>query len=74
MARGAFRIVVDVRWLQIHMRIVAGGAGKVRILGIVAAAVKQTIGLETDIIEATEVWHHRHGVDAAMAGPTEFLR
>jgi hypothetical protein len=44
------------------MRVVAGGAREVRVFGIVAAAGKQTIGLETNIVDAAEIRHHRHGV------------
>lgn len=60
--------------LQIHVRIVAGSTSELRVLGIVAPAVEQTIRLKPDVVDAPEIGHHRHRVYAAMAGAAELLR
>ena len=73
-AGSALRIVNYVSPLQIRMRIVTGDAGEMRILRIVPPAVEQTIGLETNVVDASEVWHHGHRIDTPVTGPAKFLR
>src|SRR5882724_5233216 len=58
---------------QIHVGVVASSTSKPRIFGIVPTAVEQAIRLETHIVDATEVGHHRHGVHCPMARLAKFL-
>src|SRR5437016_2759955 len=74
MAGGALSIVNGVPFFQILVGVVTSSASETCVLGIVAAAVEQAIGLKTHVVDAAEIWHHRHGVHAAMASPAELLR
>src|SRR5205814_1398121 len=56
------------------MGVVASSTSQSRVLGIVAAAVEQTIRLKSYVVDASQVGHHRHGVHTAMASPAELLR
>lgn len=70
----AMRVIAGVLLIQIHVWVVAGGTGQARILSVMAAAVKQSIGLEADITDAAEVRHHGNRIHTTMACPAEFLR
>jgi hypothetical protein len=74
MARGAPRIVGRIFLLQFYVGIMTGCTREAGIIGVVTAAVKETIGLKTHVVDAAQVGHHCDRVDSAVAGPTEFLR
>jgi hypothetical protein len=74
MAGRALSIVGGSSMLQIRVRVVAGSTSELRVLGIVAPAVEQAIRLKPDVVDAPEIGHHRHRIDAPMAGAAELLR
>jgi hypothetical protein len=51
-----------------------GKAAGPRINLIVSPAIKHSIGLKANIVDAALPRHKHHLIEAAMAGPTEFLR
>ena len=60
--------------IQFYVGIVASRAGKMAVIGVVATAQGNTIGLKAHVVDAAEVRHHPYRVRTAMAGSAELLR
>src|SRR5882762_3317260 len=60
--------------IQFQVRIVASGAGKMLVIGAVATAQGNTIGLKAHVVDAPQVGHHPYRVRTAMASSAELLR
>ena len=60
--------------IQVRVWIVASGAGKMLVIGIVPTAQGNAIGLESYIINPSKIGHHSYGIGTAMAGSAELLR
>lgn len=74
MTNGAFGIGISRLLRQVNVRVVAGGAGKAGVVGVVTATPGKPVGLKSNIHSATQIRHHPQGVSAAMACAAEFLR
>ena len=69
-----FRVVKSGCVLQLPVRIVTRKTTDPRIVCVMTAAVKHSIRLKTNIVNPSLPRHDHHLIEAAMAGPTEFLR
>src|SRR5262249_24985444 len=72
MARQAFRVVEGRVLLERFVRVMAGGAAYAAVI-LITLPVKNTVGLETDVIQ-THVFQRGDLAGPAMAGGAEILR
>ena len=69
----AFRVIESRVALQLVVRVMTGNTTDPRI-ALVSPAIKNSVGLKTDVVEAALSWHDHYLVEAVVAGAAEFLR
>ena len=74
MARRALWIIGGIVLPQFHMGIMTSGAGEPPVVGVVAATVEEAVWLKADVVNTTQIRHHRNRVNAPVAGAAELLR